>query len=394
MKSETKKSFKIGSLCVFTYITSYYMRNILSVSTPAMLESNRFNVELIGMLSSVYFFVYAVGQLLNGVVGDIINPRKMVSAGIFICGVSSILFASVQIKILQIFLFALMGFSLSMLRGPLVKTISENTPSKHSKIICTFFSFAGFSGPLIASLVAMFFDWRRTFIIAGTMGMLAGFAVYVLLGSFERKGYITPPQKTKKAGLKSIFEVFKLNHFLFYITLGALCEITSVAISFWIPTYLTEMLNFRKETSNLIFSAMAIIKSIVPFLTLFLFFFFKEKDIIMSRFSFFFATLFILGVLFISNRYINAVCILMAQMALGTASSLLWSIYIPSQRESGLVSTLNGVIDFSGYFIASLANILFVSVMNCFGWEGIIIIWCATAVTGLVMAIFTKQDTN
>ncbi|UKI36341.1 MAG: hypothetical protein L6V93_20915 [Clostridiales bacterium] len=40
------------------------------------------------------------------------------------------------------------GFGLSMLRGPLVKTISENTIPKHARNICIGFSAAGLCGPL------------------------------------------------------------------------------------------------------------------------------------------------------------------------------------------------------------------------------------------------------
>lgn len=44
MKSnhEYKKALIIGTISVFSYIVCYYMRNILSVSTPAMLETRKF----------------------------------------------------------------------------------------------------------------------------------------------------------------------------------------------------------------------------------------------------------------------------------------------------------------------------------------------------------------
>ena len=38
-KSELNKALKIGSVCIISYMLSYYMRNILSVTTPEMLEN-------------------------------------------------------------------------------------------------------------------------------------------------------------------------------------------------------------------------------------------------------------------------------------------------------------------------------------------------------------------
>ena len=62
-RSETSKSWKIGSTCVITYIASYYMRNLLGVLTPQMLETGNFTKEWLGLLSSSYMIFYAIGQL-------------------------------------------------------------------------------------------------------------------------------------------------------------------------------------------------------------------------------------------------------------------------------------------------------------------------------------------
>ena len=51
----------IGVLCSLSYLAVYYARNLLSAISPHMGESK----EYIGTLSSVYFAVYATGQLIN-----------------------------------------------------------------------------------------------------------------------------------------------------------------------------------------------------------------------------------------------------------------------------------------------------------------------------------------
>ena len=390
-KAEFSKAMKIGIACVSSYMVSYYMRNILSVTSPEMLSSGAFTKEFLGSLSSIYMLVYATGQLVNGIIGDIVKPKLMITGGMVLCALASILFSIVTIPAVHIALFALIGFSLSMLRGPLVKTISENTQSNHSRVICTFLSCAGFTGPLIASLISMFFDWRKTFMIAGAIAFLVGLLVYIVFTAFERKGRITYALPENSSGFKNIFRVFTLNHFVFYVFVGALAEISGASINFWLPTYFTEQLSISENVSKLIYSAMSFIKSATPFITLILFRVFKEKDIKMIRFSFAFSTLFFMGMRFINSPHINILCLLLAQMSIGTASSLLWSIYIPSQRDSGMVSTVNGVLDFSGYLFASIANFVFAHTINGLGWNGIIIMWACMTAVGTVVAVVTRQ---
>lgn len=393
-KSEFSKALQIGIVCVSSYMVSYYMRNVLSVSSPEMLRSGGFTKDFLGSLSSIYMLFYAIGQLINGVIGDIVKPKRMIVGGMTLCGLASILFSFISQPIIQLFFFALIGFALSMLRGPLVKTISENTLPDHSRVICTFFSCAGFTGPLIASLISMFFDWRKTFFLAGLIAILVGIFAWLIFTLFERKGYLTYSFSQSSNGFRSIFRVFQLRHFLFYVLVGAIAEISAASISFWIPTYFTEQLHLNDSIAKLIYSAMSFLKSVIPFITLFLFHMFRKKDIIMSRFAFLLATVFFFGMRLVQTPSLNILFLLLAQMAIGCASSLLWSIYIPSQRESGMVSTINGVLDFSGYVFASIANMVFAHIVEAMGWNEIILLWLCMPAVGLILSLFVKQEEN
>ncbi len=390
-KNEILKAFQIGTICIFSYIVSYYMRNLLSVTSPEILSCGYATKEFLASLSSIYMAMYAIGQLINGVIGDIVKPKLMIVFGTAFSGIASSLFALTNSPIIKMVLFAVIGFSLSMLRGPLVKTISENTMPKHSRIICTFFSFASFAGPLIASLFSILFDWKKTFLIGGIIALIIGCAVYVVFTLFERNKKITYSYSKNSNGFKNIFKVFTLNHFVFYVFIGALAEISAASINFWIPTYLTEQLSFSENTSKIIYSAMSFIKSITPFISLFFFTLLKEKDIKMCRLTFIFATAFFIGMRFIDNPILNIICLLFAQIAIGCASALLWSIYIPSQSESGMVSTINGVLDFSGYIFASVANLIFAHTINNFGWNEIILVWAFMCAMGFAVSLIAKD---
>ena len=207
----------------------------------------------------------------------------------------------------------------------------------------------------------------------------------------EKRGDITYTVTTKESGNKNFWSVFKLENFVFYMIIGALTQIASSSIGFWIPTYLTERLRFDKDVANLIFSANSLIRSFVPFVMLIVLKFFKNNDVKLVKYSFLISTIFFVGVLMISNRYINVVCFLFGFISVAFASSALWSAYIPSQGKSGMVSTINGVLDFSGYAASAVANFVFSFTIDRMGWNGIVTMWIVLMARGAIAAMLNKK---
>ena len=233
---EVKKATAVGTTCIFTYIVNYYLRHILSILTPTLLSTGDFTVEHIANLSSAYMLLYAAGQLINGFLGDIFSPKKMVSAGLLISGSATLLFPFIDLKLLQIVCFACFGFGLAMLRGPLMKIISENTKPNHARLICVFFSFASFVGPLAASAFAMIKGWNLAFVFAGAGAVLFAVVTYIVFSVMEKKGLVRYI-KTEAKGISTILDVFKIENILFYIVVACLVEIAAAAISQWLTTF-------------------------------------------------------------------------------------------------------------------------------------------------------------
>ena len=67
------KTLQIGITCISAYLVRYYMANILSVTSLEILKAGVFTKEFLGLLSLAYMLLYALGQLINGLVGDIVK---------------------------------------------------------------------------------------------------------------------------------------------------------------------------------------------------------------------------------------------------------------------------------------------------------------------------------
>ncbi len=385
MDKNTQKAWRIGSFCIATYLASYVTRNILSVSTPEMIKEAFFTKEYTGLLSSICFIFYAVGQLINGFIGDRVHPKYMIIMGLGISSVSTFVIPIFDNRILHFTAFALIGFGLSMLRGPLMKVISENTAATHARMICTLFSMAGFAGPLIASILSIFFKWRAVFTATGVISVIITVLAVAAITTLEKRGEIKFVPKYDK-GIAGILNVFKLEDFIFYMLISSIGEIAGSSITFWIPTYTTEHLGFSNDAASTIYSVVSFSTLFTPFITLLIYEKLIRNGIKLALVMYVISAVFFIAVRFTAAPVLNVSMLIIAKVAAAAASSIVWSAYIPGLARSGKVSSANGVIDAAGYAMASLANVLFSTFVGRLGWGGIVNMWYIIMLIGAAVS--------
>ena len=385
MDKNTQKAWRIGSFCIATYLASYVTRNILSVSTPEMIKEAFFTKEYTGLLSSICFIFYAVGQLINGFIGDRVHPKYMIIMGLGISSVSTFVIPIFDNRILHFTAFALIGFGLSMLRGPLMKVISENTAATHARMICTLFSMAGFAGPLIASILSIFFKWRAVFTATGVISVIITVLAVTAITTLEKRGEIKFVPKYDK-GIAGILNVFKLEDFIFYMLISSIGEIAGSSITFWIPTYTTEHLGFSNDAASTIYSVVSFSTLFTPFITLLIYEKLIRNGIKLALVMYVISAVFFIAVRFTAAPVLNVSMLIIAKVAAAAASSIVWSAYIPGLARSGKVSSANGVIDAAGYAMASLANVLFSTFVGRLGWGGIVNMWYIIMLIGAAVS--------
>ncbi|MBQ6825730.1 MAG: MFS transporter [Clostridia bacterium] len=381
-----KSSAKIGSICIFTYLVSYLSRNITSVVTPTLVEEKIYTKSELGLFSTVYFAVYAIGQLLNGVLGDRIRSKYMILIGCLIAGSGMLLFPVWNNPILNIASFAMLGFGLSMLRGPLMKIIAENMSSTAAETVCVLFSVASFAGPLLASLLAIVFKWQWVFYVTAIFALVMGIGSFFYFSVLERKGIIT--FKSKKENIfKGLKNLFFIPNFVFFLLVAAIVEIATSSITFWIPTYMTEYLELSQKMSAGVFSVISLLNLVAPFVCIFIYHRFFKDYIKLEALMFALSAFFFLLLIFTKGiPILNILLFALAKITTGCASTVLWSIYIPSLAKYGSVSTGNGVFDFSGYAAAAMLNAFFASFSN---WNGVIISWVLIMLVGVIGSVIS-----
>jgi len=171
--TELKKAFYIGGLCFVSYLGVYFLRNILSTISPQMINEGRITNDQIGSLSSLFFITYAIGQLINGVIGDKIKAKYMLSIGLVFAGISNYLFMEFFEShwFLAYVIYGLSGFFLSMIYGPMTKVVAENVTPIYAVRCSVGYSFASFLGSPFAGIAAILFIWQGVFIFGSAFSI-------------------------------------------------------------------------------------------------------------------------------------------------------------------------------------------------------------------------------
>ena len=89
----------------------------------------------------------------------------------------------------------------------------------------------------------------------------------------------------------------------------------------------------------------------------------------------------------VSLPFLNIVFIVLAIMSSSGAATMLWSRYCPSLRDTGMVSSATGYLDFLSYSAAAAANLIFANAATTLGWGNLILVWTGLVTLGVIVAL-------
>lgn len=378
----------IGSLCSVSYLAVYVARNILGAVTPQMIESGLYTTEYIGRVSSMYLSFYAVGQLINGMLGDKIKARYMISGGLLFAGVMNFLFTRMgSYPNAAIFVYAMTGFFLAMIYGPMTKVVAENTEQPYTTRCSLGYTFASFLGTPFAGVLAAMFVWQDVFAVGS--GILCTMAVFsfVFFLIYERMGIVRYGQFVRKKSSGNPIKILIKRDILRFIVIAILTGVVRTSVVFWMPTYISQYLGFSTSDSALIFTVASFIISATAFLAIFIYERLKRNMYLTIRLMFTTSLAFFVLVYLVRQPVLNIIFLVCAIMASGCCSSMMYSRYCPGLRDTGFVSSATGFLDFVSYMAASASSALFANAVSAIGWQNLIIVWAALMLVGVAISL-------
>ena len=392
---EVRKAISMGAVCALSYLACYFARNLLSAVTPYMLEGG-FTVEFIGVMSTACMLSYAIGQLINGFIGDHVPAKFMISGGLCFSGVCNLLLHLFATEGVMLPAYALSGFFLSMIYAPIVKLVAENTLPRYASRCCLGFTFASLFGTPLAGLAAVVFQWRTAFLVCAVALLVMGVGCFLFLSLLESKGYMARRrlqngEKPRGVNLRKLLD----HDIVRFCFISVLTGIVRTSVMFWVPTYLAQNLGYTSDEAAQLFMGISLIYSMSPWLNNLVVYdiVLRRNMYLMLKLSFggsavFFILMLVTGA---GMPVVNMVVLVLALIACGGASNMLYSVYCPSLKATGSVSSATGFIDFLSYAAAALANLLFANAIETIGWSNLIIVWAALMAVGCLIVLPVRR---
>jgi sugar phosphate permease len=379
----------LGILCSVAYLAVYIARNVLGAVTPQMINSGLYSKEFIGTLSSAFFYFYAIGQLINGLLGEKINARNMISFGLIFAGVFNFILPYIKGEFPITLVYSLSGFCLSMIYAPMTKVVAENTEPIHAVRCSLGYTFASFFGSPLAGVMASFIVWQSVFKISSIFLWVMGIICFISFLIFEKKkivvyGRFEKAKSEKKEG--TIKELIRRNIISFTIV-SVITGVIRTTVIFWMPTYFNQYLGFSEKTSTSVYSATTLVICASSFVAIILYEIFKRS---MSRslfYMFLVSTASFTLMFFFKIPVLNIFLMVLGILSSNCATTILWSVYCNTLKDTGVVSGATGFLDFMSYIAAGISSTLFAKATDVIGWGGLILVWAGLMLVGVLTSL-------
>lgn len=167
------------------YSSLYICRLNFSVASAALKESGSLDDAQIGVIGSVFSFVYAFSKVPAGILGDARSGRNVIALGLSITGLSNLLIAFSRSYPFIAILWGINAAGQAMLWGPLLRVFLDNygadTLRKAGPILSATIALGGVLGLLCASYALSVFDVRFCFILPASAALVMASAVMVFM---------------------------------------------------------------------------------------------------------------------------------------------------------------------------------------------------------------------
>ena len=394
--TKSKESLgKVYWLSWLVYTCAYIGRYNFSAAVAGIVADGLFNKSEMGIVGTVFFFVYGSGQLINGFMGDRLSPFKMIFVGSFVSAIANFLMCFSTSLPMMILVWGINGFAQSMLWSPIIYLVSNTYTGEELKRAQAQLPATLPVGSLTAYLLSMFlmkyFSWKYIFIAAG----LFLFIVSIIWGSFSlslgKEGRIirNPVIKQKDGKNTSVSSLLTASGVIIMFIPIMLHATLKDGVMTWVPTMISELFDVTPS-----FSVM--LSLILPIIN----FFgariasgmhssgrFNEVKIACCFFAFSFIPL--ISLMFISklNAVFSVVLLALITSSMVAINHVFLTLVPVSFVSRGRSATMAGMIDAVAYGGSAVSSYGFGAIAENIGWNNTITVWLIISVIALVFCL-------
>lgn len=164
------------------YALYYVTRKSFTFVIPALVADLHFDKGDLGLLGSIFAITYGISKFASGMLGDQINPRYMMSFGLFMTGVVNILFGLSSSTLFFALFWGLNGWFQGFGWPPCARYLTHWY--SHSERGSWWSSWnishniGAFSIPWLAGILIYYSDWRFAMYVPGIICIVGSFFLF------------------------------------------------------------------------------------------------------------------------------------------------------------------------------------------------------------------------
>lgn len=392
MKLKNKREINfLAFLLSATYMVSYITRINYGAVVSAMVETTGYSKSLLSLALTGSFITYGVGQIVSGVLGDRVSPKKLVSYGLVVTVLMNFMIPICKNPYYMCLIWCINGFAQSFMWPPMVKImvmlLSEDDYKKTSTKVSWGSSFGTIAVYLVSPVLISTFGWESVFCFSAICGII----MILVWNKFCYSGNLITPEKEKKSVQKNslLFTPVMCGVMIAIILQGMLRD----GITTWMPSYISETYNISNVISILSGVVLPIF-SIVSFqVATYLYINNITNPLKCAGFFFCIGTI-TAGLLTMISGNNAAQSVLLSALLTGCmhgVNLILICMVPPFFNKNGNVSTVSGVINSCTYIGSAISTYGIAFLSDKYGWKFTLISWVLTALMGAIICLLCAK---
>lgn len=393
-------------LCWIAYFTSYLGRLNYSSAMTVMIKETVLSKSQAGFISMTYFFAYGIGQLLNGFLGDKVNPRKMIFLGLSISGAANLIMGCFADFGIMAAVWCINGYAQAMIWPPIIRIFAEMLEEKTKLRFCINIistqALGTLASYLLSAAVIYLNGWNGVFFVAAALLIAAALLWDIKFRKIEKFSMEFGIEDGTKDGIKSSSRKVNQVPFLSILTgSGILVILIPVivhgvlkdGVTSWVPTYISETFLTSPALSILVTTVLPVINLTGAYAAQYLYRKWKKQETKTAACFFLAATVSLLCLwLFGSKSLLLTVILLSVITASMMAVNTIFVNLLPLRFErAGRVSTVSGFLNSMAYLGCAISTFTIGLMVQNNGWKNTILSWLCITFLALIICILFRN---
>lgn len=252
MKLNDKKQVRqLTVLFTCTYMVSYVTRTNFAAIISEMETATAIPKSILSIALTGSFITYGTGQIVSGILGDRISPKRLVSCGLLLTVLMNLLVPVCGGIYPLAVVWCINGFAQSFMWSPLVRIMTELLSGGDYKNavtkVCWGSSFGTILVYLISPLIISVYSWKGVFLFSALCGV--GMLLIWKRSPFtvEVKPHRAEKESREKAKFRVLFHPAFIGIMLVLVLEGMLRD----GVTTWMPSYISETYHMNNVVSIL-----------------------------------------------------------------------------------------------------------------------------------------------